>query len=75
MPLIVESVRARAKGFTCVRPRGWVAVPRYSAGDALGTQNWPIYADRRRPHASDTTNISVDSTGATTYRRTSLKIA
>lgn len=57
MPLIVQSVRARAKIFLFASPGGGNR-PQNQAGDALGTQSDPIYADRRRPLASSLAIIS-----------------
>jgi hypothetical protein len=51
------------------------AVPKIKAGDVLGTRKGPIYADRRRPLATDAANINADFIGATTYRHPSLPSA
>ena len=70
MPLMVESVRARAKACLRASPVLAAALCKRS-GDVLGTQNRAVHADLRRPLATDTVIIIADFIGATAYRHPS----
>jgi hypothetical protein len=73
MPLIVESVSARANAGPIASPER-AAVPNL-AGDALGTTIGPVHADRKRPCATVETLINIGYTVARSYRLRSLRNA